>query len=81
MNKRIKKSISKVNKKHGKVMKRLAEDKPTTKTNGEMEEVTVDLDDKTLAFIARYAHGKDITINKAICEIIIDQLRKDGIDV
>lgn len=54
---------------------------PPAPVSEEQETVTVDMDDTTLAFIARYAHNKNITINAAVNEILADQLKKEGYDV
>jgi hypothetical protein len=43
--------------------------------------VTLDLDEKTLSFLAIYAHNNDITINEAVNRIVRDALpeeTKDG---
>ena len=40
------------------------------------EEVELDLDDRTLAGIALYAHKHDITINDAICRILEEEITK-----
>ena len=46
------------------------------------EEVELDLDDKTLAGIALYAHERNITINDAVCQMLEQYIkeRNGGVD-
>jgi len=39
-------------------------------SNEKTEEIELDLDDKTLAGIALYAHERNITINEAVCQML-----------
>jgi len=50
-------------------------------TKNDDTSVTLDLDEKTLSFLAIYAHNNDITINEAVNRIVRDALpeeTKDG---
>ena len=40
------------------------------------EAIELDLDDRTLAGIALYAHKHDITINDAICRMLEEEITK-----
>ena len=46
----------------------------------EYEQVELDLDYKTLAGIALYAHERNITINDAICQMLEEQIKNGGVD-
>jgi hypothetical protein len=80
--------LDKVNRQYGAVLERLAEseaedrEQPPLGCMGDPDAVpvTLDLDDRTLAGIALYAHANNITINAAVNEMIKNELNKDGIN-
>lgn len=49
-------------------------------SNEKTEEVELDLDDKTLAGIALYAHERNITINEAVCQMLTEMIKNGGVD-
>ena len=51
-------------------------------SNEKTEEIELDLDDKTLAGIALYAHERNITINEAVCQMLDEYIKQKngGVD-
>ena len=87
----FKASLDKVNRQYGSVLERLAEsetedrEQPALGCMGDPDSdavpVTLDLNDRTLAGIALFAHANDITINAAINTMIRNELELNKGDI
>ena len=87
----FKASLDKVNRQYGSVLERLAEsetedrEQPALGCMGDPDSdavpVTLDLNDRTLAGIALFAHANDITINAAINAMIRNELELNKGDI
>ena len=87
----FKASLDKVNRQYGSVLERLAEsetedrEQPALGCMGDLDSdavpVTLDLNDRTLAGIALFAHANDITINAAINAMIRNELELNKGDI